>query len=74
MWKEYVRMEIGFVESLQRRWDVLGISEGKGKDRAVDPAEDEPDVQARHEILTGALVKSVMTSAVQGRQFHHEFT
>lgn len=25
LWKEYVKMELGFVESLRRRWDVLGI-------------------------------------------------
>lgn len=25
MWKEYVKMELGFIESLRRRWDVLGI-------------------------------------------------
>ena len=24
MWREYVRMELGFVESLRRRWSVLG--------------------------------------------------
>ncbi|PIL34179.1 hypothetical protein GSI_03890 [Ganoderma sinense ZZ0214-1] len=33
MWREYVRMELGFVESLRRRWNVLGIDvKGKGKD------------------------------------------
>ncbi|KAJ3984445.1 U3 small nucleolar RNA-associated protein 6-domain-containing protein [Lentinula detonsa] len=26
MWTEYVKMELGFVESLRRRWDVLGIN------------------------------------------------
>ncbi|KAI0812618.1 U3 small nucleolar RNA-associated protein 6-domain-containing protein [Irpex lacteus] len=34
MWREYVRMELGFVESMRRRWGVLGISvtdKGKGK-------------------------------------------
>ena len=32
MWREYVRMELGFVESLRRRWTVLGIDvKGKGK-------------------------------------------
>lgn len=28
-------MELGFIESLRRRWDVLGIDE-KGKKKAVD--------------------------------------
>lgn len=33
MWREYVRMEMGFVESLRRRWSILGIDvKGKGKD------------------------------------------
>ncbi|CDO69297.1 hypothetical protein BN946_scf184976.g16 [Trametes cinnabarina] len=33
MWREYVRMEMNFVESLRRRWSVLGIDiKGKGKD------------------------------------------
>ncbi|KAJ4468301.1 U3 small nucleolar RNA-associated protein 6-domain-containing protein [Lentinula aciculospora] len=30
MWTEYVKMELGFIESLRRRWDVLGIS-GEGR-------------------------------------------
>lgn len=30
-----MRMELGFIESLRRRWDVLGIDE-KGKKKAVD--------------------------------------
>ncbi|KAI0655912.1 U3 small nucleolar RNA-associated protein 6-domain-containing protein [Cubamyces menziesii] len=33
MWREYVRMELNFVESLRRRWSVLGIDvKGKGKE------------------------------------------
>lgn len=37
MWSEYVKMELGFIESLRRRWDVLGIDvvesgNRKGKD------------------------------------------
>ncbi|KDR75346.1 hypothetical protein GALMADRAFT_140862 [Galerina marginata CBS 339.88] len=37
MWKEYVKMELGFIESLRRRWDVLGIKlspEGTLEDRS----------------------------------------
>ncbi|KAJ7782891.1 U3 small nucleolar RNA-associated protein 6-domain-containing protein [Mycena metata] len=35
MWKEYVRMELAFMESLRRRWDVLGLDEkGKGREAA----------------------------------------
>ncbi|KAJ7039218.1 U3 small nucleolar RNA-associated protein 6-domain-containing protein [Mycena alexandri] len=33
MWREYVRMELAFMESLRRRWDVLGLDEkGKGRE------------------------------------------
>ena len=35
MWSEYVKMELGFVESMRRRWGVLGI-EVKGKEKVVD--------------------------------------
>lgn len=87
LWREYVKMEMGFVESLRRRWGVLGlkISENSGeKDISQDvemggmdgktslnealglPAEEESDEQARKEILNGALVKTVISSAVKG--------
>ncbi|PPQ89504.1 hypothetical protein CVT25_012176 [Psilocybe cyanescens] len=36
MWKEYVKMELGFVESLRRRWDVLGIQVSNEKE---DPSQ-----------------------------------
>ncbi|KAG7090891.1 hypothetical protein E1B28_009970 [Marasmius oreades] len=41
MWKEYVKMELGFIESLRRRWDVLGIHDnktdkGKEKEKLLD--------------------------------------
>lgn len=37
MWTEYVKFELGFVESMRRRWDVLGIDvNGKGKGRAQE--------------------------------------
>ncbi|KAI0356208.1 hypothetical protein OH77DRAFT_1423811 [Trametes cingulata] len=33
MWREYVKMELNFIESLRRRWSVLGIDvKGKGKE------------------------------------------
>ncbi|KAI0743827.1 U3 small nucleolar RNA-associated protein 6-domain-containing protein [Daedaleopsis nitida] len=98
MWREYVRMEMGFVESLRRRWSVLGIDvKGKGRDtgsgksnekerEADDPwsglGEDggekdaskmdvdveetiEEDESARRQIMDGAIVKSVISSAVK---------
>ncbi|PFH52029.1 hypothetical protein AMATHDRAFT_57722 [Amanita thiersii Skay4041] len=38
LWKEYVKMELGFIEGLRRRWDVLGIktTEQKGKNKEND--------------------------------------
>jgi U3 small nucleolar RNA-associated protein 6 len=105
MWREYVRMELGFIESLRRRWEVLGISltnagtkgksrKGKGKaNEEIDPSEhisagelegeelggkmeidteasdlDNGDegMAARRQIMEGAIVKSVMTSAAEG--------
>ncbi|KZT70904.1 hypothetical protein DAEQUDRAFT_724645 [Daedalea quercina L-15889] len=87
VWREYVKMELGFVESLRRRWDVLGIevedTKRKGKQRALDEdgdddmgkemqkmqvdAEDEGDEgeAARRQIMQGAIVKSVMSSAAK---------
>lgn len=36
MWTEYLKMELGFIESLRRRWDVLGITrEGTGVSQNV---------------------------------------
>lgn len=50
MWREYVKMELGFVESLRRRWSVLGIdvedTKGKGKQRARDTEGDDMDGNA----------------------------
>ena len=28
LWKEYVKMEMGFIERLRRRWEVLGVEGG----------------------------------------------
>lgn len=100
MWREYVRMELGFVESLRRRWNVLGIevkgkgkhkgaSKGKGKEKEgdaedpysglgevnleeeadrmeVDGEDVDEDEAARKEVMAGAIVKSVISSAAKG--------
>jgi U3 small nucleolar RNA-associated protein 6 len=34
MWREYVRLELGFVESVRRRWDLLGIALAGGSSEA----------------------------------------
>ncbi|KAI0309960.1 U3 small nucleolar RNA-associated protein 6-domain-containing protein [Amylostereum chailletii] len=36
MWREYVRMEMGFVESVRRRWELLGIAVD-AKDESTKP-------------------------------------
>lgn len=41
MWREYVKFELGFVESMRRRWELLGIDmNGKGKANAQANVED----------------------------------
>lgn len=41
MWTEYVKFELSFVESMRRRWDVLGIDvNGKGKGKAQESGEE----------------------------------
>ncbi|OCH92458.1 hypothetical protein OBBRIDRAFT_791201 [Obba rivulosa] len=95
LWREYVKMELGFVEGLRRRWGVLGIDvgarpEGKGKGREAEDvemgdAEDgegarerertriegeaeeegEEGERARRAIMEGAIIKSVIDSAVK---------
>lgn len=84
LWREYVKMEMGFVESIRRRWQVLGIKEdetkSKGKQKALDVdvdmdmvtkldedgGDEDVGVEARRAIMQGAIVKSVITSAVRG--------
>ncbi|KAJ6497859.1 U3 small nucleolar RNA-associated protein 6-domain-containing protein [Mycena sanguinolenta] len=66
MWREYVRMELVFMENLRRRWDVLGLDNEKGKGRAEeDPEQHAEPADARAAIMDGAIVKSVIASAVQ---------
>ncbi|KAJ7497093.1 U3 small nucleolar RNA-associated protein 6-domain-containing protein [Mycena latifolia] len=72
LWREYVRMELAFIESLRRRWDVLGLDQkGKGKEHADQATEEalaadaDQGAEARTAIMDGAIVKSVITSAVQ---------
>lgn len=80
-------MELGFIESLRRRWDVLGIEEDdetaderdralmidgfRGQDDVIpvevdDDAEKDEGEEARKEIMKGAIVKSVISNAVEG--------
>ncbi|KAG9099531.1 U3 snoRNP protein [Ceratobasidium sp. 370] len=55
LWTEYVRMELGYCEGLRRRWKVLGL----------DNTVDNQDTEAREAILSGGIVRAVVTSATQ---------
>lgn len=52
MWREYIRMELGFVEGMRRRWNVLGINTkddlrpqvGKGVDPDIDMGGDDDTI------------------------------
>lgn len=71
MWREYVRLELGFVEAVRRRWGLLGITldsdddeeEGERVDRAEEQAMGDA---ARREIMDGAIVRQAIDSAAKG--------
>ena len=73
MWREYVRLELGFVEAVRRRWGVLGITlesddeeeEGERVDRAEEQAMGDA---ARREIMDGAIVRQAIDSAAKGER------
>ena len=77
LWTEYVKMELGFVEGLRRRWDVLGINvetqaKGNAKEMPLDLEEsenqmlvDEDNRDATRAIMEGEIVKSVISSAAK---------
>ena len=67
-------MELGFVESLRRRWELLGVDKERlqagGDSEMVDEdgANVEHELQqerARKEILSGALAKAVIDNAIE---------
>lgn len=71
-------MELGFVEGLRRRWDVLGINlgvqaKGNAKEMPLDLEESENQMQVdeddrdatRRAIMEGAIIKSVISSAAK---------
>jgi U3 small nucleolar RNA-associated protein 6 len=75
MWREYVRLELGFVEALRRRWDVLGIAledddSSPGREtqgERIDRAEEEGmGDAARRAIMDGAIVRQAIDGAAKG--------
>jgi U3 small nucleolar RNA-associated protein 6 len=72
LWTEYLKMELTYIESLRRRWAVLGVdvaadTEGKKGDgeTGAPPPDDELD-ESRRQVMQGAIVLAVMASAVKG--------
>ncbi|KAH8993471.1 U3 small nucleolar RNA-associated protein 6-domain-containing protein [Lactarius akahatsu] len=70
MWREYVRLELGFVEAVRRRWDVLDITldsaEGEGEGERVDRAEEQAmGDAARRAIMDGAIVRQAIDSGAK---------
>jgi U3 small nucleolar RNA-associated protein 6 len=74
LWREYAKLELGWVEGLRRRWRVLGLTETKkgvdfdgdvdalvGGDGAFGPEGED----ARRAILTGQLVVHALESALK---------
>jgi U3 small nucleolar RNA-associated protein 6 len=59
MWIEYLKMELGYIETLRRRWETLGIKEEAGE-------LDEED-EARRVVMEGGIVESVISSAGKGK-------
>jgi len=68
IWVEYAKMELGFVETLRRRWDTLGIKDNTAMDIKTD---DQNSDAARQEVLDGAIVKEVLRDALQGKHLLH---
>lgn len=76
LWTEYVKLEVGWVEGLRRRWEILGIGAlGGEKDKGKEVDDEElvggtgafgPDGEdARKAILRGQLVVHALSSALQ---------
>jgi hypothetical protein len=57
-------MELGFVETLRRRWETLGIKNDTPIDIETD---DQNSGAARQQILNGAIVKELLRDALKGK-------
>lgn len=66
LWVQYVKMELGYVESLRRRWEVLGIEEQGQKDIDMEELVEESE-EARRKVMDGAIAQAVLESATKGR-------
>ena len=75
LWREYVKMELGFVESLRRRWEVLGLQADMDVDGAEAESTDndltlltatEDSEKAKKAVLNGLVVKEVISNSAKG--------
>jgi U3 small nucleolar RNA-associated protein 6 len=68
LWQEYIKLELGWVEALRRRWKVLGIDNSDGTESVVGgEGSFGPDGEdARKAILRGELVVQALNSALGG--------
>lgn len=57
VWCAWVRLEMRFVESVRRRWEVLGIDGG---------ADEGSEEEAQQKVMEGAIVKEVLQNALKG--------
>ncbi|WVQ69785.1 uncharacterized protein L199_008005 [Kwoniella botswanensis] len=79
LWREYVKLELGWVEALRRRWKVLGI---KDQDQNTPSQDEDTEIdqdalrggegafglegeEARKSILAGELVIQALSSALE---------
>jgi U3 small nucleolar RNA-associated protein 6 len=74
LWREYIKLELGWVEGLRRRWKVLGVNIGSSDEEATEV---DPDAltggegsfgpegeDARKSILSGQLIIHAINSAL----------
>lgn len=72
LWREYVKLELGWVEGLRRRWKVLGVNISSANNEGMDPdtltggeGSFGPDGEdARKSILSGQLIIHALNSAL----------
>lgn len=55
------------MESLRRRWEVLGIEKRDEKHAEVEEEEIVESEDARRKIMDGAIVQTVLENATKGR-------
>ena len=66
LWREYIKLELQWVEVLRRRWKVLGIEDGVETIVGGEGAFGETGEEARKAILAGQLVLQAIQSALNG--------